>query len=63
MARKNYAIDSERANELARCTFDIDGQVEGRTVSRQDVLDALVLCLADPSVLRKVIRIIKNQNK
>lgn len=63
MTRKTYSIAGDRASELARHTFDIDAQVEGRTVARQDVLDALVGCLADPAVLKKVIRIIKDKIK
>lgn len=59
MKRKTYSIAADRATELAHATVNIDSQVEGRTVARQEVLDALVGCLADPAILKKVIRTIK----
>jgi hypothetical protein len=56
--KKTYAIDTERSHELARFSIDM-GVALGKTVTRQSILDALVLSLADKAVYKKVLNIIK----
>lgn len=59
--RKTYSLDPERSRQLARCAIDIGGET-GMSVSRQGILDALVECLSDKTVLVKVVKIIKRDH-
>lgn len=56
--RKTYSLAVSRSNELARASVDLTEQL-GKTVPRQTILDALVECLSEKSVLNKVRGIIK----
>lgn len=57
--RKTYSLDPERSRDLARKALDMS-EALGRSVARQDVLDALVECLGDPAVYKKVVKLLKN---
>ena len=59
--RKTYSLDPERSRQLARCAIDIGGEI-GMSVSRQGILDSLVECLSDKTVLVKVVKIIKRDH-
>jgi len=59
--RKTYSLDPERSRQLARCAIDIGGET-GMSVSRQGILDSLVECLSDKTVLVKVVKIIKRDH-
>lgn len=56
--RKNYSLDHERSLDLAEHALGMTREI-GKSVPRQDILDALVLCLGDPVVYKKVFNIIK----
>jgi len=59
--RKTYSLDPERSRQLARWAIDIGGEI-GMSVSRQGILDSLVECLSDKTVLVKVVKIIKRDH-
>lgn len=56
--RKTYSLDPERSRELARHALDMSEEL-GKTVPRQNVLDALVTLLGDKAVYKKVLNLIK----
>lgn len=56
--RKTYSLDPERSRELAHKALDMSEEL-GKTVPRQTILDALVGCLTDPAIYKKVLKIIK----
>lgn len=57
-ARRTYSIASERASELSHSALKMTDTL-GKTVARQDVLDALVqLLVTDSVVYNKVIKLI-----
>jgi len=56
--RKTYSIDPEKSRDLARASIMM-GEVAGKTVTRQSILDALVGCLSDKAIFNKVLSVIK----
>jgi len=56
--RKTYSLDAERSRELAHYAVDM-GEELGKTVARQDILDALVLQLKDKTIYKKVLKALK----
>lgn len=59
--RRTYSISSQSAITLARSSVDLTEEV-GKTVTRQEILDALVECLKEKTVYTKILKIVKNND-
>jgi hypothetical protein len=58
--RKNYPVDPDRSRELAQHSLDMSNKI-GRTVPRQEILDALIGGLMDKSIYSKISAIIASK--
>lgn len=56
--RKTYSIAPDCARDLARAAIDMSEKA-GKTIGRQDILDACVKALGDKAVYAKVLKIVK----
>jgi hypothetical protein len=57
--RKTYSVALDRSRELGHHSIDMSEELN-KTVPKQSILDALILCLNDKSIYQKVRNIIKN---
>lgn len=57
--RRTYSLSPERASDLIRCQLRLESDL-GRSVYRQDVLDAVVQVLEkDASVYKRVLSMLR----
>lgn len=59
--RKTYSLAVDKSIEAGRHALNLSQDLDGKTISRQLILDALVECLNDKVVYEKVKTIIKSK--